>query len=92
MPDHRADRGSRTRRRERARAGDRHALRDALSANDYDAEPAERYGWVDRALPADELGGFVRSLARRIAGFPAAGRVVVKDRADAIALAPAHTS
>jgi enoyl-CoA hydratase/carnithine racemase len=42
-----------------------------LSAQDYDAELAERYGWINRALPAKELGDFVRSLAHRIAKFPA---------------------
>ncbi len=26
-----------------------------LIAEDYDAEPAERYGWINRALPADAL-------------------------------------
>ncbi len=46
-------------------------------------------GWINRALPADALGDFVRSLAHRIAGFPAAGRAVVKDRVNAIAFAPA---
>ncbi len=46
------------------------ALEVMLSAEDYDAELAERYGWINRALPADELGDFVRSLAHRIAGFP----------------------
>ena len=65
------------------------ALEVMLSAEDYDAELAERYGWINRALPADELGDFVRSLAHRIAGFPAAGHAAVKDRVNAIALAPA---
>jgi len=64
------------------------ALEVLLSAEDYDAQLAERYGWINRALPADELGSFVSSLAHRIAGFPAAGRVAVKDRLNAIALAP----
>jgi enoyl-CoA hydratase/carnithine racemase len=64
------------------------ALEVMLSAEDYDAEMAERYGWINRALPADALGDFVRSLAHRIAGFPAAGRVAVKERVNAIALAP----
>jgi len=64
------------------------ALEVMLSAEDYDAELAERYGWINRALPADRLSDFVRSLAHRIAGFPAAGRVAVKDRVNAIALAP----
>jgi enoyl-CoA hydratase/carnithine racemase len=63
------------------------ALEVLLSAEDYDADLAERYGWINRALPADELGDFVRSLAHRIAGFPAAGQAVVKDRVNAIALA-----
>jgi enoyl-CoA hydratase/carnithine racemase len=60
-----------------------------LSADDYDAELAERYGWINRALPAAALGEFVRSLAHRIARFPAAGRLAVKERVNAIALAPA---
>jgi enoyl-CoA hydratase/carnithine racemase len=66
------------------------ALEVMLSAEDYDAELAERYGWINRALPADALGDFVRSLAHRIARFPAIGRVAVKDRVNAIALAPAE--
>jgi enoyl-CoA hydratase/carnithine racemase len=61
-----------------------------LSADDYDADLAERYGWINRALPAAELGDFVSSLAHRIAAFPAAGRAVVKDRVNAVALAPAE--
>jgi enoyl-CoA hydratase/carnithine racemase len=65
------------------------ALEVMLSADDYDAELAERYGWVNRALPAAELGKFVSALAHRIAKFPAAGHAVVKDRVNAIALAPA---
>lgn len=65
------------------------ALEVMLSAEDYDAELAERYGWINRALPADALGDFVSALAHRIAGFPAAGHVAVKDRVNAIALAPA---
>ena len=66
------------------------ALEVMLSAEDYDAELAERYGWINRALPASALGNFVRSLAHRIAGFPAAGHVALKDRINAIALAPAE--
>ena len=62
------------------------ALEVMLSAQDYDADLAERYGWINRALPAEELNDFVRSLALRIAGFPAAGHAVVKERVNAIAL------
>jgi enoyl-CoA hydratase/carnithine racemase len=64
------------------------ALEVMLSADDYDAQLAERYGWINRALAGDEIDGFVRALATRIAGFPGAGQVAVKDRVNAIALAP----
>jgi enoyl-CoA hydratase/carnithine racemase len=64
------------------------ALEVLLSAEDYDAQLAERYGWINRALPANTLGGFVRELAQRIAQFPAAGLLAIKDRVDAITLAP----
>ena len=66
------------------------ALEVMLSADDYDAELAERYGWINRALPAGKLDEFVKSLAHRIAGFPAAGQAAVKERVNAIALAPAE--
>ena len=66
------------------------ALEVLLSADDYDADLAERYGWINRAMPEKVLGEFVRSLAHRMAGFPAAGHAMVKDRVNAIALAPAE--
>jgi enoyl-CoA hydratase/carnithine racemase len=64
------------------------ALEVMLGAQDYDAELAERYGWINRALPAAELGDFVKSLANRIAKFPASGLAQVKERVNAITLAP----
>ena len=64
------------------------AMEVLLSANDYDAELAERYGWINRALPAADLNDFVKSFAHRIARFPAGGHVAVKDRVNAITLAP----
>jgi len=66
------------------------ALEVMLSAEDYDADLAERYGWINRALSADAIADFVRSLAHRIAGFPRAAHVAIKDRVNAIALAPAE--
>jgi enoyl-CoA hydratase/carnithine racemase len=63
------------------------ALEVMLSGKDYDADLAERYGWINRAIPADRLGEFVRSLAHRIAKFPATGLVTVKQRVNAISLA-----
>jgi len=62
------------------------ALEVMLSAEDYDADLAERYGWINRALPADAIDNFVTSLAHRIAKFPAAGQVVVKERVNTVAL------
>jgi len=59
-----------------------------LSADDYDAVLAERYGWINRAIPAESLADVVSSLAHRVASFPAAGRIAAKKRVNAIALAP----
>jgi enoyl-CoA hydratase/carnithine racemase len=42
-----------------------------LGCNDFSAELAERYGYINRALPAEELTPFVEKLAQRIASFPA---------------------
>ena len=42
-----------------------------LGADDFNAEQAERYGWINRALPDADLDAFVARLARRIASFPA---------------------
>src|SRR5579872_197939 len=45
------------------------ALEIVLGGNDFDGDTAERYGYVNRALPDAELDGFVDALARRIASF-----------------------
>ena len=47
------------------------AMEAILGAADFGADEAERYGWVNRALPDAELDAFVARLARRIASFPA---------------------
>ena len=41
-----------------------------MACDDFDADLAERYGWVNRALPQSELDAFVERLVRRIASFP----------------------
>jgi enoyl-CoA hydratase/carnithine racemase len=64
------------------------ALEVMLSADDYNADLAECYGWINRALPADGLNEFVQALAHRIAAFPASGHAAVKDRVNAVSLAP----
>jgi enoyl-CoA hydratase/carnithine racemase len=45
------------------------ALEILLSGNDISGELAERYGYVNRALPDAELDKFVDTLARRISTF-----------------------
>ncbi len=57
------------------------------SGDDYDADVAERYGWINRAVPDVELEPFVARLARRIATFPQDGLVAIKQRINAITLA-----
>ena len=51
--------------------GRRRATEAILGADDFDAEQAERYDWVNRALPDADLDAFVARLARRIASSPA---------------------
>ena len=45
------------------------ALEFVLSADDFDADVAERYGWVNRALDDGDLDSFVDTLVRRLASF-----------------------
>ena len=66
-----------------------------LGADDFDAEVAERYGWINRALPDAELDAFVTRLARRIASFPSHAtrrikRLMMADRGAGIAGARAR--
>ena len=45
------------------------ALEIVLSGDDFDADIAERYGWVNRALDDGDLDAFVAALAGRLASF-----------------------
>jgi enoyl-CoA hydratase/carnithine racemase len=63
------------------------ALEVIASADDYDAALAERYGWINRALPDEELERYVTALAHRIARFPQAALLTLKQRVNAITLA-----
>ena len=45
------------------------ALEVILSSFDYDADTAEKYGWVNRSIPDVELDEFVDRFANRISGF-----------------------
>ncbi len=46
------------------------ALEIVLGCQDFPADLAERYGYVNRALPPHELGPFVEDLAYKIASYP----------------------
>ena len=46
------------------------AMQVILGGDDLDAETAERWGYLNRAFAAGEIGPYVEKLARRIASFP----------------------
>lgn len=54
------------------------AVEVVISGEDYDAATAELYGWVNRAIPDDELDAFVDGFARRISGFDRAAVATAK--------------
>jgi enoyl-CoA hydratase/carnithine racemase len=58
------------------------AMEVILGSIDLDAETAERWGYLNRALPAAELDGFVAALAYRIASFPAEAIALAKEAVD----------
>jgi enoyl-CoA hydratase/carnithine racemase len=45
------------------------ALEAILTSEDYDAERAEKYGWVTRAVSDSELDDLVNTVATRVASF-----------------------
>src|SRR6266566_5148738 len=65
------------------------ALEIVLGGNDFDGETAERYGYVNRALPNSELDGFVDALARRIASFDRRPIAAAKNLINEVSLPPA---
>jgi enoyl-CoA hydratase/carnithine racemase len=65
------------------------ALEIVLGANDFDGETAERYGYVNRAVPDSELDSFVDVLARRIASFDRRPIAAAKNLINQVSLPPA---
>jgi enoyl-CoA hydratase/carnithine racemase len=63
--------------------GRHRALEVILSGIDLDAATAERWGYLNRALPAGEIGPYVDALARRIASFPPEAVRLAKRSVDA---------
>ena len=67
-------------------SADGNALEIVLGANDFDGDTAERYGYVNRALPDAELDGFVDALARRIASFDRRAIAAAKNLVNQVSL------
>lgn len=67
------------------------ALEIILSGNDFDGDTAERYGYVNRALPDSELDGFVDVLARRIASFDSRAIGAAKNLVNQVSLPSADS-
>ena len=59
------------------------ALEVVLGCEDFPADLAERYGYVNRAFPPDELAPFVARLANRMAAFPPRAIRLAKEAVDA---------
>ncbi|MDT0566278.1 enoyl-CoA hydratase/isomerase family protein [Streptomyces sp. DSM 3412] len=64
------------------------ALEAILSSNDYDADTAERYGWVTRTVADAELDGFVDGVAKRLASFDKTALAAAKAQVDRATLPP----
>jgi len=54
------------------------AMEIAVSSDDFSAEIAEKYGWINRAFPDEELDAYVGNLATRISGFELAALQATK--------------
>ncbi|MCJ2178076.1 enoyl-CoA hydratase/isomerase family protein [Novosphingobium sp. 2580] len=68
--------------------GRSHAIEAIMSGRDYNADEAERIGWLTRSMPDADLDAFVEDLAGRVASFPKVAIVQAKRAIDA-SLAPA---
>lgn len=62
------------------------ALEIILGGEDLDAETAEKWGLLNRALAADEIASHVDALARRIASFPREALELAKQAVNAAEL------
>jgi enoyl-CoA hydratase/carnithine racemase len=64
------------------------ALEVVLSADDYDADTAQQYGWVTRAVPDAELDGFVDAMTSRLASFDKGALLAAKAQINQVTLPP----
>ncbi len=66
------------------------ALEVILGCDEISADVAERYGFINRAMPQADLRPFVERLAQRIATFPAEAIALNKVAVDAADSLPLH--
>jgi enoyl-CoA hydratase/carnithine racemase len=59
------------------------AMEVITGAQDFDADTAERYGWVNRSVPDAELDALVERYATRVAGYDKAALALVKQTLNA---------
>jgi enoyl-CoA hydratase/carnithine racemase len=64
------------------------AMEILVAGEDINGDLAERYGYVNRAIPDAELDGFVDAMARRIASFEHQTVVDIKHLVDVASLPP----
>ncbi len=64
------------------------ALEAILSSEDYDADLAERYGWVTRSIADVELDRFVDAMASRLASFDKTALAAAKTQINRATLPP----
>jgi len=56
------------------------AIEIALGADDFDADTAEKYGWINRAIPERELDDFVNGFVTRVLSFDGQALATAKQR------------
>ncbi|WP_197386898.1 enoyl-CoA hydratase/isomerase family protein [Ralstonia pseudosolanacearum] len=61
------------------------AMEILLTSDDYNAADAERYGWITRAVPEQDLDRFVDKIAARLATFDKTALSTTKRRINAAA-------
>ncbi|MCQ1574636.1 enoyl-CoA hydratase/isomerase family protein [Neorhizobium galegae] len=59
-------------------AGRSRALEILVGADDFDADTAERYGWINRSVPDAQLDAFVDRFAARVASFDSRALEIAK--------------
>jgi enoyl-CoA hydratase/carnithine racemase len=67
------------------------AIEIVLGGDDFDADTAERYGWINRSIPEAELDDFVNRFVKRVLSFDGQALATAKQRLNQTFLPdPAH--